>query len=243
MEEFQKIKVVKLSKFNNAEHTNFMTSVVTYLDQIGVNIIGISPDILAKMKSNLMVMYDVVTQSKVSVETKRLHWIDNRRDNLHVHLLTIIRNAAASPIAEEQQAGILLQEQIKPYTGLHRLPNDQQTVQERALILDLSKPQYQEAITALRLGQLIGELSTVNEEYATLSMARNENKDAAKLPDSKSIRAELDKAYQYIADMAFVSSVSNPGEEIKKFINNINTAIDTANTAYNQRTAQTAKKA
>ncbi len=241
MEELKKIKVAGLSKLNNAEHTNFMTNVVTYVGQTGVNIIGISQDVLDKMNGNLMVMYDVVTQSKVSTETKKMHATDNRRDNLHVHMLTIIRNAAASPIAEERQAGILLQEQMKPYTGLHRLPNDQQTVQERAMLLDIQKPQYQEAVNTLRLGQLIEELAAVNEEYATLSMARNENKDAAKLPDSKSIRVELDKAYQHIVDMAFVNSVANPSEEINKFINNINTAIDAANTAYNQRLAQKAK--
>lgn len=239
-----KIKSIGLAKLNNSEYTNLMQRLATQLDKLDttINIGGITADSKATFAKNLQYMYDIVAQNAASEFTRTLTELDQERDEMTIYLLQAIRTAARSPIAAERQAGTVLYEETKPYIGIQTLPNMQQTAKVRALIVDLDKPANKAHLLSLRLNTIAQALHTKNEEYAKATDDRAEDKGAKKLPDTKELRATMNEQYEQFTLLLTAAAITQPSSELTTCISNINVAIDEANTAYNQRHAQSAKK-
>ena len=122
--------------------------------------------------------------------------------------------------------------------GCYRSPGQQETVQIRGLLTDARKAENLPNVEALSLANILTELESANDEYASLTEQRTEERAANRLDESKTVRMRMDELYDYISTVAFVQSVAHPTEATAAFVTNLNALIDETNALYNQRIAQ-----
>lgn len=157
---FTKIKTLPLSIFNNAEYLAYLNSVLNLVSTApddddddrpiieslnfnalanGAPAIGLSAEFLQTMENDLMLLADVVNESRISQETEEAAKHEANRDNLAIYITTRISRAGTLPLEAERDAGKYLYKVIKPYIGVARLPVAQETVAIRGLLIDLRK--------------------------------------------------------------------------------------------------------
>ncbi len=236
------IKSIGLTKLNNAEYLNLMTRLDEEILKAEVTNIGLTPEEAQRFKEYVISFSDVFIQSKANTDTGLLKNIDGSRDKTWQHILVSIQNAAKSPITVEQQASKILSPCIKPYLNKTNIANEQETQLIRAFLVDMEKPQNKEQLIVLNLQAAISELGRSNEEYAQLSGKRALDQ-LDKLPNSKTLRKNLDEQYNYITQKAYAVNMTTPNEKSTAFITNMNIFIDEVNAAYNRRVAHGEKKA
>lgn len=244
MKQIVKIQEIGLAKLNNAEYTNFSNRVLSLVNQAGTlepeggSALGIEEEVTEEYGTLGETMGDIVAQSRISDRTAELTAVDKQRDDLVVYLFKLLRSKKSSPLTEERKAATSLYNLLKPYVGCYRSPGQQETVQIRGLLTDARKSENLPNVEALSLANILTELESANDEYASLTEQRTEERAASRLDESKKVRARMDELYDYISTVAFVQSVAHPTEATATFVTNLNALIDETNALYNQRIAQ-----
>ena len=244
MKQIVKIQEIGLAKLNNAEYTNFSTRVLSLVNQAGTlepeggSALGIEEEVTEEYGTLGETMGDIVAQSRISDRTAELTAVDKQRDDLVVYLFKLLRSKKSSPLTEERKAATSLYNLLKPYVGCYRSPGQQETVQIRGLLTDARKAENLPNVEALALANILTELESANDEYASLTEQRTEERAASRLDESKTVRARMDELYDYISTVAFVQSVAHPTEATAAFVTNLNALIDETNALYNKRIAQ-----
>ena len=249
MKDIVKIQAPGLEKLNNAEFVAFMTRFDELVSKAGTlegeeekSALGFAITELEAFGSDLNLIKDLVDQSRISDYTAQLLGIDKERDEWVVSLFAEVRSGKVSKVASRREAAISLYNVIKPYIGCYRLPGMQETSKIEGLLIDLKKPENTSLVTTLGLNEIIVGLEETNGEYAILMAKRTEENAAARLEETKSVRARMIKLYDYMSTMAFVQSVAHPTEATAAFVTSLNALIDEVNTRYNQRIAQLNRK-
>ena len=239
-----KIKEFGITRLNNAEYTNFSNRVLSLVNQAGTlepeggSALGIEEEVTEEYGTLGGTMGDIVAQSRISDRTAELTAVDKQRDDLVVYLFKLLRSKKSSPLTEERKAATSLYNLLKPYVGCYRSPGQQETVQIRGLLTDARKAENLPNVEALALANILTELESANDEYASLTEQRTEERAASRLDESKKVRARMDELYDYISTVAFVQSVAHPTDATAAFVTNLNALIDETNALYNQRIAQ-----
>ena len=239
-----KIKEFGITRLNNAEYTNFSTRVLSLVNQAGTlepeggSALGIEEEVTEEYGTLGGTMGDIVAQSRISDRTAELTAVDKQRDDLVVYLFKLLRSKKSSPLTEERKAATSLYNLLKPYVGCYRSPGQQETVQIRGLLTDARKAENLPNVEALALTNILTELESANDEYASLTEQRTEERAASRLDESKKVRQRMDELYDYISTVAFVQSVAHPTDATAAFVTNLNALIDETNALYNQRIAQ-----
>lgn len=230
-----KIKLIGLSKLNNAEYTHFMGAVKGYAEVATAEKLGVEPTLLDKFKENILLLTDAAKQARVHNETQNLLQLSKDRVSVFRYLLSFFKMERKSPVEVRRKAATELFNATKTYMGSEKLPVRQLTQTIESLVLDLEKPEHIKNIRLLGLFESLQELKTVNESYKTLAANRTESQLANPLDNAKKLRKEVDEQYDEITTRGFVSSVANPSEEASKFVASVNKLIDEVNIAYKQR--------
>ena len=160
--EYIKVESINLAKLSHAEFINFMERFLALLpleaeeaaeegDPMGAPKVGITAEQVTEAKTYLSEMNDLNRETRVKAETKSKAEIDRQRDALWTAIIQRILTSRNVPIPTESAAAEKLYIVVKPYTGMNRLPNNQQTETVKGLLTDLNKPEIQEAITTLGL--------------------------------------------------------------------------------------------
>ena len=239
-----KIKEFGITRLNNAEYTNFSNRVLSLVNQAGTlepeggSALGIEEEVTEEYGTLGGTMGDIVAQSRISDRTAELTAVDKQRDDLVVYLFKLLRSKKSSPLTEERKAATSLYNLLKPYVGCYRSPGQQETVQIRGLLTDARKAENLPNVEALALANILTELESANDEYASLTEQRTEERAASRLDESKKVRQRMDELYDYISTVAFVQSVAHPTDATAAFVTNLNALIDETNALYNQRIAQ-----
>ena len=244
-----KIKPIGLTKFNNPEYENFMSRFRGHIpsgetdkpDSISLlsvnNPLGITDAQLSAFDTDLALLVDLVNQSRISDETAQMLDVDKQRDDLVVYTTSSISQMTKSPLPAQRSAAQTVYNIIKPYIGIYKSANQQETAQIEGLLTDLAKPGIPEHIKTLGLTDVIAALREANTQYASLTAQRTNNKAAAIKENSAVVRLRLDSLYDDMTTMAFVQSVANPTAETAAFVNNLNALIDETLALHNQRIA------
>ena len=180
-------------------------------------------------------MTDLVNQSRISDETALLLDLDKRRDDLVVYLTTTVSQMRKSPIEAQRAAAQTVYNIIKPYIGIYKSANQQETAQIQGLLLDLDKEGVPALIQTLGLKEIQDSLRAANDEYAKLTAQRTGNKAASIKEASAAVRLRMDDLYDDMTTIAFVQSVAAPTAETARFVNELNALIDETTALYNQR--------
>ena len=234
---YTKIKPAGLTKLNNAEYTNFMNAFYRLAfaagggggdsespDEISLdnNPLGITDAQKTAFEKELPLMTDLVNQSHISDETAQLLDLDKQRDDLVVYLTTSVSQMRKSPIEAQRTAAQTVYNIIKPYIGIYKSANQQETAQIQGLLLDLDKEGVPALIQTLGLKE-------------KLTAQRTGNRAASIKEASAVVRLRMDDLYDDMTTIAFVQSVAAPTAETARFVNELNALIDETTALYNQR--------
>ena len=245
--EYIKVESINLAKLSHAEFINFMERFLALLpleaegaaeegDPMGAPKVGITAEQVTEAKTYLSEMNDLNRETRVKVETKSKAEIDRQRDALWTAIVQRILTSRNVPIQAESAAAEKLYIVVKPYTGMNRLPNNQQTETVKGLLTDLNKPEIQDAITTLGLENYIDELSTCNQQYEALVKGADVARAAANLGNKSDVlRRQLTDLYREMADFAFATNLLHETEESIYFLSGLNGLIRDVETAYNLR--------
>ena len=177
MGSYQKADGITLSQLNNTEYTNFMNRVLTLLTAGSISKLTVT-NIVNSIKPKLVQMEDLVNRSTANAETKDLLKLDAERDSYVSYLLATVRAAKNSPLAAQRDAYNTLEITVRPYTGLARMRNMEETAAISGLLLDFRKEAVKTAVTALNLDAILTALETANKNYSALTDARSVTRTA-----------------------------------------------------------------
>lgn len=263
---YKKIHTINLARFSNAEYLSYLNGIVAFFpvgepeewnkddrpvieSLIDENIlvdgspaIGLSPEFVQKLEKNLLLLADVVNESRISQETEEAVLHETNRDNLVIYITTRISRAGTLPLEAERDAGKFLYKVIKPYISITRLPVAQESAAIQGLLIDLRKEENKEYVTTLGLDAYLAELEKENNAYIALTLARTQSRAANKKESGTEIRKRLDEQYDDMVMLAQSFSVVRPSAKATTFINNLNQLIAETVTAYNQRGKAPRKK-
>ena len=207
---YTKIKPAGLTKLNNAEYTNFMNAFYRLAFAAGGG------------------GGDSESPDEISLDNKQ-------RDDLVVYLTTSVSQMRKSPIEAQRTAAQTVYNIIKPYIGIYKSANQQETAQIQGLLLDLDKEGVPALIQTLGLKEILDSLRAANDEYAKLTAQRTGNRAASIKEASAVVRLRMDDLYDDMTTIAFVQSVAAPTAETARFVNELNALIDETTALYNQR--------
>ena len=247
-----KIKDLSMERLNNAEYTNFLTRFRAFFVKdesggadrpeiesinllIGSDALGFSDEMVTAFDADLALLDDLVNQSRTSDETALLADEDKRRDDLVVYFTTTISQTRKSPIAAQKNAAISLYNQVKPYVGIYKLADQQETQQINGLLLDMEKEPNKTNVATLGLTTVLDELKASNQRFIELTAQRTEVRAIVMVENSKAVRLRLDPVYEDMVLLATATNVINPTAETAAFITSVNALIDETKTRYNQR--------
>lgn len=234
-----KIKELGLPKLNNSEYTQFLSNVVRLVETAGLNNVGVEEEVFLAFKQNVKQLSDLGTQTKSSTETQELAVLDKKRDEMVSYLIAHIKNERKTSIERKKNASLVLYNIAKPFTGIQNLPNRQETQQIETLISQITTKPNREHLATLGLEEVVTELQSSNQRYKEITATRADSQLESPLINTKKIRLETDKQYDYFTTMAFVYSVMYENQEIKNFVTSINKLIEDTNMAYKQRMGHT----
>jgi len=232
MGSYQKADGITLSQLNNTEYTNFMNRVLTLLTAGSISKLTVT-NIVNSIKPKLVQMEDLVNRSTANAETKDLLKLDAERDSYVSYLLATVRAAKNSPLAAQRDAYNTLEITVRPYTGLARMRNMEETAAISGLLLDFRK--------ALNLDAILTALETANKNYSALTDARSVTRTAESVADSKTVRAQLDSLYDDLVMHITAVNILTPSiTEASAFLTALNQVIAETKAAYNRRKGITA---
>lgn len=244
------VRIVDLSleRLNNAEYANHMTRFVALIptkqedrpeiesvDLTGPAALGFSDEQINTFKDELNTLTDVVNNSRISDETALLAETDKQRDELVVYFNATIRQMTKSPVPSQRNAAVSLYNQAKPYVGIQKLADQQETQQILGLLLDMEKEPNKSNVTTLGLTTVLEELKTVNDKFIALTQERLANKVSASIDSGKVIRGRMDQLYGDMILLAQSYNVVQPTGETTAFVTAVNALIDETKARYNQR--------
>lgn len=266
MSTFKKILTIPILRFTNAEYLAYLNSVIAFLPagkpeewneddrpiieslvdedilKNGAPAIGLSAEFVQRLEKDLLLLADVVNESRISQETEEVALHEKNRDNLLIYITTRISRSERLPLEAERDAGKFLYKVIKPYIGIARLPAAQESAAIQGMLIDLRKEENKEYVTILGLDVYLTELEKENNAYINLTSARTQNRAANKKESGAEIRKRLDEQYDDLVMLAQSFSVAQPSAKASTFIDNLNQLISETVTTYKQRSKAPRKK-
>lgn len=247
-----KIQNLDLPHLNNAEHKNFMERFFKLIpsrakeerpeelsilskEETTSEFVGITDEDKAAFNADMLLLTDVVNESRINDNTALLLDLDKRRDPLVSFIISTVSTGRKSPNPSYGQASISLYNILKPYRGIQNIPLQQETAQIKGMLYDLDKPDNKLKVTLLHLDEIVSELREVNNEFEELSNNKTNERAVNQTETAKEIRGRLNLQYDYISTTIFAYSVAFPSDEASLFITQLNQLISETRAAYNLR--------
>lgn len=249
METHLKIKEFAVSQLNNTEYANHMTRFqglipasgggdrpeIESVDLTGPLALGFSDELIKEFGDNLALLTDLVNTSTISDETNQLREVDTHRDECVIFFTSDISQKRKSPIVAQKTAAVSLYNAVKPYVGIYRLADQQETQQIVGLLIDMEKEPNKTNVATLGLTSVLAELKTANDEFSRLTEQRTTNKAANAIDNGKVIRQRMEPLYTEMLLLAQSYNIVQPTAETTAFITSVNALIDETKARYNQR--------
>ena len=254
--DYEKIDSISFTRLTNAEFIYFITRFIELLEAMqgttgepgnddggpavqsatdGVSALNIPQEMIDAIKEALEKMQELNRETRSRVSTAKLSDIDRRRDNIVAFIIEVVdRSVGMLSDGEELDAVLELQNSLKVYSGVGKLPQNQETVTIRGMVSDIRK--HSEAVETVGIAKQVDLLEEVNEQYAQLSSQRSlDVSKTRQMETAKELRAQLTTLYTAAADHAFASNLLAGTDETAAFINDLNSHIKDTKTSYNLR--------
>lgn len=236
---------IRMTRFSLGQHVAFMQRIYDELTSLldRAEKLHVSDELMAEFKSFIDLENDLMKEAKKLVNTSARQDTDKGRDDVVVYLLQEMKNAARSPIATKQKAGVALSPIAEAYTGIQNEAQDTETVSIRGLIIDLKKSENASHVTTLGLDDVVAKLEEINEQYDRERKELSAKTKAEKKANSDVIRPQTDAVLRRILDLIYASELLCDEETgdlafIEEEIDNINIIIGEFRTRHNMSQGQ-----
>lgn len=194
---------------------------------LGASAISVSAELLDEFMARLAELQVALRPIQGSVQTEQLAVVDAERCKIANYLLDRIITAANSPVQEEAEAGILLENDFSSFNGINRLRLNDKSGVIAGMGAKFALEKYTAAIQQLGIQPAIDEMNRQNQLYRTLASQRRDELRAAK-PDTttKELRVIIGDLFQEIYDRAFATNLLDRSEEAETFMERTNARID-----------------
>lgn len=240
MGSYQKADGITLSQLNNTEYTNFMNRVLTLLTAGSISKLTVT-NIVNSIKPKLVQMEDLVNRSHGQRRNKGFTETGCRTRFVCQLFVGYCPCGQKLTVGAQRDAYNTLEITVRPYTGLARMRNMEETAAISGLLLDFRKEAVKTAVTALNLDAILTALETANKNYSALTDARSVTRTAESVADSKTVRAQLDSLYDDLVMHITAVNILTPSiTEASAFLTALNQVIAETKAAYNRRKGITA---
>ena len=168
----------------------------------------------------------LIRVSNAHAETELLKEIDRDRERAVLYILNRVDAARISTSDDERKAGDALYAITKNYSGITRISAVEKAGVIDSMLGEFRQPQFATYIQYFKMGESLGRLQFLNEQYEGMAEVRNkkktELKESTKIYD---LRFELSVMYHEVTDRAFSSNLITGNKEAEYYVELLNTRI------------------
>ena len=212
------------ARFHNVMHAKFHQTQYDLIAKTDLAKINVTPDMLKEWKDAIEVEVEINKQAQASVTTNEMLAKDRERDEALINLFGIIRAQLYSHVEVVRKAAAKLAVELKPYFGIRKEINENETGLIRGLEKDATRLTSELAV--LGLNDVMQHLHIVNEEYEQMVVSRRSAGDALKLPDSRVARQNSERIFEAICQCIQASYLISPVDADRKLIADLVTSLN-----------------
>lgn len=247
---FLKYEKCNVGRFSNSLHAAYHTAQLKQLQAVGeetLETMHVSGELL---EGYAMVVDDLTERSmeaQASTATGDTTALDVERDRLLSMLFFLVASGLLSAVAEEQAAAKTLDVILRVYKGIQGKAMDVETQMIKGLLVDLKKDGAAEAVTALRLNEILTQLEAANKKFEEVKEGRVKDRQAKHLQvKTPEMRLLADSQLEEIQDLiraTGIIAVNNPESAVllgmvSDLMDDMNGVTRNFKTVFNQSMAQ-----
>lgn len=247
---FLKYEKCNVGRFSNSLHAAYHTAQLKQLQAVGeetLETMNVSGELL---EGYAMVVDDLTERSmeaQASTSTGDTTALDVERDRLLSMLFFLVASGLLSAVAEELAAAKTLDVILRVYKGIQGKAMDVETQMIKGLLVDLKKDGAAEAVTTLRLNEILTQLEAANNKFEEVKEARVKDRQTkhlqVKTPEMRSLADSQLEEIQDLIRATGIIAATDPESAV--LLGMVNDLIDGMNgvtrnfkTVFNQSTAQ-----
>lgn len=247
---FKKFEGSNASRYNNSLHAAYHTAQLKQLQAVAEETLETMHVSGEQLEGYVITVDDLTERSmeaQASTATGDTTALDVERDRLLSMLYFLVASGLLSAVAEEQAAAKILDVILRVYKGIQGKAMDVETQMIKGLLVDLKKDGAAEAVTTLRLNEILTQLETVNDKFEEVKDVRVKDRQAKHLQvKTQDLRLLADTQLEEIQDLIRATGIiAATDPESAVLLGMVNDLIDGMNgvtrnfkTVFNQSTAQ-----
>lgn len=252
---YLRIETIALSVLNNAEFLKLMRRIIFRIPRKASSSGGedlpevqsadmeeiseevyIDQELVDELEGYLDQMDELTRETTATLTTEELQKLEKQRDTLAGYIISTSLQATYLPIAEKSKAGKEIYIVVKPYQGIGKEPNEQETTLIKNMLGDIESHNLSSQMILLGLDDVAADLKRINDQYEELSAGRDKPKARQRVREKvKELRAAATEVYQEIADRAFAANLLHPTATTEEYVLDINNELLLAEENYNRR--------
>jgi hypothetical protein len=220
-----RIETIKLTRFRNNEHFQFMTDVDELVTTHQASVLGI--DVLYVDFRKVFMAEDTAIRIELgSAKSKTIEQLNKLRGNTWKAVAIKVKATLLCPIASEVKSAEVIQRVIDKYGDVRVLTYVEETASITNLTNDLLLSENTEHLKKIGILIWVTELKSENEQFSTVFNERNSELAVRESGDVRAVRNLIDPLYDQLVETinsSIVMKMAQPAAFI--FVNELNEKI------------------
>jgi hypothetical protein len=220
-----RIETIKLTRFRNNEHFQFMTDVDELVTTHKASALGI--DVLYVDFRKVFMAEDTAIRIELgSAKSKTIEQLNKLRGNTWKAIALKVKATLLCPIASEVKSAEVIQRVIDKYGDVRVLTYVEETASITNLTNDLLLSENTEHLKKIGILIWVTELKSENEQFSTVFNERNSELAVRESGDVRAVRNLIDPLYDQLVETinsSIVMKMAQPAAFI--FVNELNEKI------------------
>lgn len=222
------IKDFNISRMTYGSSSDFHNETIKLITTTTPEILHVEAKIEA-YRQKAAELASLVNRATAFVATPAMRSSDKVRDNALGTIGGTTDACLTSPVAEKQEAAVLIHAVLAPYRGIGRHEYTKQTAEVDGLLVKLDKEENKAAIATLGLTGEVDALRTANEQFKEDMRSKREEvkeREAQITNETPVVVADLNDQYRDIVQVVNAYAIVQPSDEITQFIADMNALIE-----------------
>ena len=247
---FKKFEGSNASRYNNSLHAAYHTAQLKQLQAVAEETLETMHVSGEQLEGYVITVDDLTERSmeaQASTATGDTTALDVERDRLLSMLYFLVASGLLSAVAEELAAAKTLDVILRVYKGIQGKAMDVETQMIKGLLVDLKKDGAAEAVTTLRLNEILTQLEAANNKFEEVKEARVKDRQTkhlqVKTPEMRSLAdSQLEEIQDLIRATGIIAATDPESAVLLEMVNDLmddmNGVTRNFKTVFNQSTAQ-----